>query len=434
LGGSSGALLATFEEPLTDTGDFQATIDWGDGSTSPGTVVEQGLTPSDPDDRLSWQVYGSHTYQQPGTYDVRVSLTQYLSPTETANAVSWLDSAATITASSTAAPIVVGEPPFTALSETLTGTAGATLGSGAGPLVAIITDPTDDTQTYQATIDWGDGTTTSGTVSRSGLVVANIPSYVPLDIFGNHTYAQPGTYEIHVSLTDAGNNIASVISTAIIASNQGTGSQDAETADQPFVTNVYHDLLNRSVDPAGLAYWSAQLDAGLARSQFVSDIEASGEYRDDVVLSLYEKYLQRAAEPAALAADRQLLAQGGTDEQLAIMLVGSDEYYALHGGTADGFLSGLFQDALGRPIDAATKTTFEAALAGGTSRAQLAAVVFGSQEHHSEVVESAYANLLERPADSTGNAYWSAQLDDGVTDEELITLIASSAEYFGKQT
>jgi hypothetical protein len=320
LGGSKGALVATFEESLTDTGDFQATIDWGDGSTSAATVVEQGVIPSAPDNRISWQVYGSHTYQQPGTYDVRVSLTEYLSPTETANVVSSLDSAATITASSTGAPPQTGTP-------TPTGTSAAT------------------------------------------------PS-------------------------------------------------------EQFVAQVYRDLLDRPADAAGLAYWSGDLNSGMARSQFVTEIEASGEYRDDVVKSLYEKYLHRAAEPAALDAGSKLLAQGTTDEQLAAAIVGSDEYFALHGGTNDGFVSALFQDAFGRPVDAGAMNAFKLDLAAGRTRAQVAAFVFGSQEYYADLVGNLYLELLNRTVDAPSGAYWAAKLDAGAADGQVLANIAASDEFF----
>ncbi|MGH7137757.1 MAG: DUF4214 domain-containing protein, partial [Pirellulales bacterium] len=304
---------------------FQATIDWGDGSTSTGTVVEQGATPGAPDEHISWQVYGSHTYQQPGTYDVRVSLTEYLSPTETANVVSWIGSAATIAASSsdTPTPILANPPP---------------------------------------------------------------PSPTPPSL----------------------------------------------TPNQQFVSNVYSDLLHRPVDPSGLAFWAGQLDGGHSRVQFALDVEATPEFRADEVTSLYEHYLHRAAEPAALEGDSQLLAQGMADEQLAATIVGSDEYFAMHGGTNQGFLNALFQDALNRPIDVSAKAAFEQALAAGATRAQVAAIVFSSHEFHADLVQTVYLDLLDRAAERSGGAYWANQLDNGITDVRLSAAIAASAEYFHK--
>ncbi|OWK44238.1 Flagellar hook protein FlgE [Fimbriiglobus ruber] len=46
-----------------------AIIDWGDGTTSPGTIV------ADPDYGSDFEVRGQHTYSGPGTFAVRVTLT-----------------------------------------------------------------------------------------------------------------------------------------------------------------------------------------------------------------------------------------------------------------------------------------------------------------------------------------------------------------------
>ncbi|HVA15141.1 MAG TPA: DUF4214 domain-containing protein, partial [Stellaceae bacterium] len=123
-------------------------------------------------------------------------------------------------------------------------------------------------------------------------------------------------------------------------------------------------------------------------------------------------------------------AQGMTDEQLAAIIVSSDEYFALHGGTNDGFLAALFQDALDRPIDAAAKAAFEQYLAAGADRAQIAAIVFGSHEYHAELVQSIYLDLLDRNADASGDAFWAEQLDGGASDEQVSAVIAASDEYF----
>lgn len=222
-----------------------------------------------------------------------------------------------------------------------------------------------------------------------------------------------------------GNIVSSVTSTAIIAA-------PPLTPNQQFVSHIYSDLLHRAVDQAGLIFWAGRLDGGLSRELLVLDLEATPEYRQDEVTSLYEHYLHRAAEPAALAADSQLLAQGMTDEQLAAIIVSSDEYFALHGGTNDGFLAALFQDALNRPIEVAAVSWFEQYLAAGGSLAQVAALIFGSHEYHADVVAGIYEQLLDRQPDARGQQYWAGQLDHGVTEEQVIAVIAASDEYFGK--
>src|SRR5262249_33942208 len=71
-------------------------------------------------------------------------------------------------------------------------------------------------------------------------------------------------------------------------------------ANRLFVAEAYRDLLSREPDPGGLAGWSGALDQGLSRSQFVLNIEGSLEYRTDLVQTLYQTFLGRAADSSGL--------------------------------------------------------------------------------------------------------------------------------------
>ena len=62
-------VVARFNEPAhpdAGPGDFSATIDWGDGATSPGTVVEDGD---------NFDVQGTHTYDTTDRYEIQVVIT-----------------------------------------------------------------------------------------------------------------------------------------------------------------------------------------------------------------------------------------------------------------------------------------------------------------------------------------------------------------------
>ncbi|HVX09751.1 MAG TPA: DUF4214 domain-containing protein [Pirellulales bacterium] len=148
--------------------------------------------------------------------------------------------------------------------------------------------------------------------------------------------------------------------------------------------------------------------------------------------TLFEQYLGRPADAAALASFDTFLAAGGTDEQLAVIITSSAEFCADAGGTNAAFLNSLFGVALHRSIEASSEAAFEQDMANGTSRAQVAAIVFGSHQYHVDLVDELYIDLLGRPADSDGQSYWSAQLDQGTTDEQAITALAASDEFFAK--
>src|SRR5260221_12210650 len=100
------------------------------------------------------------------------------------------------------------------------------------------------------------------------------------------------------------------------------------TANQEFVSQVYADLLNRSADSAGLAYWSGQLDQGTTRAQVVLGIETSpsNEYQSNQVTSFYQTLLKRSVDAGSVGYWEQFLARHGV-EQTEAAICGSPEYF-----------------------------------------------------------------------------------------------------------
>ena len=69
----TGATVATFLDPYTSdsSGDFQATISWGDGAVTVGTVVGQA--------NGVFSIVGDHTYATPGSYTVSTQVVRVAS-------------------------------------------------------------------------------------------------------------------------------------------------------------------------------------------------------------------------------------------------------------------------------------------------------------------------------------------------------------------
>jgi hypothetical protein len=144
-----------------------ATINWGDGTSSTGTVTQPTL-------RKHYVVSGSHTYANPGTYTTSIEVKRWgFRPVQG-------QGSAVI-----AAPVVVTAASITGVEgEAFSGTvASFTQGDSVAPL-----------SQFSATISWGDGTTTSGTVSQSA-------SGSPYAVTGTHTYAEEGTYTTEVTVS-----------------------------------------------------------------------------------------------------------------------------------------------------------------------------------------------------------------------------------------
>jgi hypothetical protein len=199
---------------------------------------------------------------------------------------------------------------------------------------------------------------------------------------------------------------------------------------QRFVAQVYQDLLQRSVDPAGLAIWSNFLSAGNSRAQMVQAIESSLEYRALLVQAAYRQLLHRPADSAGLSNFVAFLAAGGTIEQMDAAITGSLEYYAVRGGsTNDGFLNALYQDALSRTVDSGSRAALDQALNSGMTRGQVASVIWASDEYHADLIQGYYRRFLHRAADSTGLNGFVVFLRQGGRDQDVLAAIVGSAEY-----
>jgi len=205
------------------------------------------------------------------------------------------------------------------------------------------------------------------------------------------------------------------------------------TLNQPhrFVAQVYLDLLQRPVDPAGLAIWTNFLSAGNSRTQIVQAIESSLEYRALLVQAAYRQLLHRPADSAGLSSFVSFLAAGGTIEQMDSAIAGSAEYYAVRGGsTNDGFLNALYQDALSRAVDSGARAALDQALNSGMTRSQAASAILASDEYHADLIQGYYRRFLHRAADSTGLTGLLAFLRQGGRDQDALAAIVGSAEYF----
>src|SRR5207302_8940398 len=93
--------------------------------------------------------------------------------------------------------------------------------------------------------------------------------------------------------------------------------------------------------------------------------------------------------------------------------LGSREYLQNHGGATDGFLAGIFQDVLGRAIDAGAASFYSNQLAHGTSRVLVARQILSLSEAKQALVQAGYQQFLHHAPDAGGLAYWTNYLLHG---------------------
>ncbi len=94
------------------------------------------------------------------------------------------------------------------------------------------------------------------------------------------------------------------------------------------------------------------------------------------------------------------------------------------------FVSQIYTDLLHRPVDAGGLAYWSSLLNQGASEAQVALSLESSPEYLSTVVENAFTTLLNRPADATGLANWVQYLNNNAPVSAMIANIAASTEFF----
>jgi hypothetical protein len=219
---SEGTTFAGPVATLTDPGSpdpaskFSATIDWGDGTTTAGTISGGSG---------SFTISGSHTYtDELAAGVIRVSASEpeggsTLGPAKDQINVTDADTL-------TAHPLTFAASdgvPFSGTVATFSNT--------------LATTPAGD---FSATVNWGDGTTSSGSVSLSGGT---------LTVVGSHTYNSPPTnYAVGVQLTDDPPGTATAAAASTV--NLSAGKPSAVTLGASGVT-ITGATLNGAINPNG---------------------------------------------------------------------------------------------------------------------------------------------------------------------------------------
>jgi len=173
-GANFNGQVATFTDadPNQGLANFTATISWGDGVTSSGTITSNGSG--------GFNIAGNHTYAEEGSYAlvVTVAVTGGLSASSTGSAN-------------------VADAPLTA-----TGFDLICKGQNFSNTVAAFTDADilGTASDYSASIFWGDGKSSNGTIIAAGS---------GWKVVGSHSYLKRGKYTVTITIRDVGGATAS---------------------------------------------------------------------------------------------------------------------------------------------------------------------------------------------------------------------------------
>jgi phospholipase/lecithinase/hemolysin len=178
-----------------------------------------------------------------------------------------------------------------------------------------------------------------------------------------------------------------------MAFTDGTGVFDP-TGSAEDVARLYGAALHRAPDVAGLENWTAQIDdSHVSLTAVANDLTTSPEFIQD--------------------------------------------YGSL---SNSAFVNQLYENALGRPADAAGAQYWDAALASGASRGSVVVGIGESQEYKADTISTAgdvdnaevyrlYQATFASSPDQAGLAYWSSLLANGATPTQVAQGLVSSTEF-----
>src|SRR5206468_5703643 len=125
-----------------------------------------------------------------------------------------------------------------------------------------------------------------------------------------------------------------------------------------------------------------------------------------------------------------MLAGVYSDEQVEAFFIGSQEYIANHGGTGAAWVTGMYQDLLGRSPSTAEVQGWVQALNGGTPSTAVALGFAASPEREAQRVRFNYQTYLGRAATQAEVDLWVNGFLGGLTNEGMVAGFVGSPEYY----
>jgi hypothetical protein len=195
-----------------------------------------------------------------------------------------------------------------------------------------------------------------------------------------------------------------------------------------FVTVLYHDLLQRTPSTGEVAAWQNLITGGLPADQVANAFVSSTEYRSNLIVHDYQTLLGRTPSAAEINVWLNAL-QGGLGEQgMAAGFLASGEYFSRHGGTITGWLTGVYEDCLGRAPDAGGLRLWGQQLQQGASCLTVALAIDNSPESGQCFVRHTYQSILGRLPGAQELSAAVTDMELGVTTTQFLVAVVSSGE------
>jgi subtilisin family serine protease len=234
--------------------------------------------------------------------------------------------------------------------------------------------------------------------------VKPLPSLQGITVSGGMVDAARAVGAVGQVVSESSNQVATddVVEARVLGSDEFWNLHGGNNVG--FVQGLYEVLLAREPDAGGIALWVGKLQQSESRASVALEIESTLEAKQTKIAEWFIAELGRPAPLLwALKQDAEIISEAaqltsGSQSNNArnSMILGSDEYFRLHGGTFQGFVQGLYEDLTGRAPDAGGSLHWLGLLQGGESRSQVAFQFITTQEARVTEVARWFINNLGR--------------------------------------
>jgi hypothetical protein len=199
----------------------------------------------------------------------------------------------------------------------------------------------------------------------------------------------------------------------------------------------YRDFLGREGDIGGLTYWTNAMLGGLAKAQVVDSFFRSQEFQGTMspAVRLYWAFFNRIPDYGGLTYWTNAYRSGTPLGTIASAFASSPEFIGTYGALSnEAYVNLVYQNVLGRAPDIGGLAYWTGQLNNGLSRGDLMVGFSESAEYQQAsynkvYVTMMYVGMLRRSPEQGGFDGWVSYLDSGFSGLLLIQGFFDSSEY-----
>jgi hypothetical protein len=298
--------------------------------------------------------------------------------------------------------------------------------SGSGTDTFDLIDPLVNSATLTITHPVTHFQISGPTGATAGLAV--METVTALDANGNVVPTYAGT--VHFTSTDAAASLPGAYTFQVGDGGNHTFAITMQTVGSQSVTAT--DASASIITATGLLYTAKAGPPSPQLPTVANALTHSYEAYYDFVLSAYQQYLGRAPSLNEVNGWITDMQRGLSDETLEASFIGSTEYIANHGGAGAAWVTGMYENLLGRVPSQAEVNQWVADINGGLSTTAIAYSFAAGTEREDNRVTADYLKYEDRAPSQAEVNQWVSDFLLGLSNEDVVAGFVGGPEFYDK--